>query len=164
MALNDLHNHLHMKAKKIRYWAGTKKVIVTKVKKFVRKTKTKKAKRGPTRKLSSKDEMLLTLMKIKQSLSNDLLADLFGVSTTTVSHIFNTWIRFLATELRPMIMWPDRETINQKLPKFVKTNFKNLRCTIDCSKVFISRPRNLKLQALTWSEARPPQALDKKLI
>ena len=30
--------------------------------------------------------------------------------------------------------------------------YKNLRCTIDCTEIFIEKPRNLHNQALTWSE------------
>ena len=30
--------------------------------------------------------------------------------------------------------------------------YKNLRCTIDCTEVFIDRPRDLEIQALTWSD------------
>ena len=37
------------------------------------------------------------------------------------------------------------------IPNSLKT-YKNLRCTIDCTEVFINRPRDLEIQALTWSD------------
>ncbi|XP_020910891.1 uncharacterized protein LOC110248685 [Exaiptasia diaphana] len=142
-----LEKHLSGKAKKMRYWAGSKKVISSKYKKT-----TRQAKRGPQRKLSIKQEMLLTMMKLRHYLANELLADLFHVSTSTVSQIFNTWIKFLRKEVSPLIYWPERESINQKLPDSVKKSHPNLRCTIDCTEIFIERPRDLKLRALTWSD------------
>ncbi|KAJ8043575.1 hypothetical protein HOLleu_10734 [Holothuria leucospilota] len=38
------------------------------------------------------------------------------------------------------------------MPESMKRKFKTLRCTLDCTEVFIGRPRNLELQSLTWSD------------
>lgn len=148
---NCLCKHLQKKSAKIRHWRGTKKVVVTKVKKFHKRRSSKIGKRGPQRKLTVKDEVLLTLMKLKLGLPTELIADIFLISKGLVSQILNTWIKFLAKQLRPMIYWPDRDTIKQKLPHSLRA-YPNLRCTIDCSEIFIERPRDLKIQALTWSD------------
>ena len=147
---DGLCKHLQKKSSNDRHWKGTK-VIVTKVKKFpIRKSK-KIGKRGPQRKLTVKEEVLLTLMKLKLGLPTELIADIFLISNGLVSQIFNTWIKFLAKQLKPMIYWPDRDTIRSKLPHSLRA-YPNLRCTIDCSEIFIERPRDLKIQALTWSD------------
>ena len=150
-AFEDMYKLLNAKARNIRYWKGAKKVIVSKHKKHVRKQKHQ-TRRGPGGKLSVKEEMLLTLIKLRNALSNEILADLFGISTSLVSVIFHTWVKYIARELSPIIYWPERETINQKLPANVKAAHPNLRCTIDCTEVFIERPRDLNLRALTWSD------------
>ena len=48
---------------------------------------------GRKKLLSSIDEMLLTLMKIKLGLSFEDLGDLFRVSKASASRIFSCWIR-----------------------------------------------------------------------
>ena len=37
-------------------------------------------------------------------------------------------------------------------PKTLPRDMINLRCTIDCTELYIEKPRNLELQALTWSD------------
>ncbi|XP_031562136.1 uncharacterized protein LOC116297954 [Actinia tenebrosa] len=150
---DSLCKHLQKKSANIRYWRGTQKVIVTKFKRLYKRKPSKVGKRGPQRKLTVKDEVLLTLMKLKLGLPTELLADLFLISTGLVSQIFNTWIKFLAKQQRPIIHWPDRETIKQMLPRSLR-GYPNLCCTIDCSEIFIERPRDLETQALTWSDIK----------
>ena len=38
------------------------------------------------------------------------------------------------------------------LPPSLSKQFAKLRCTIDCTEVFIEKPRHLELQAITWSD------------
>ena len=113
----------------MRYWGGSKRVIST-------KAPGRQFKKSP--KLSVKEEMKLVLLRLRLALTNELIADC-------------TWIKFLAEELHPLVYWPGKEKIMQNLPKPLK-NYSNLRCTIDCSEVFIDRPRHLQLQALAWSD------------
>ena len=148
LAFEDLYQYLFKNAKKMTYWKGVKKTISTKVPRKCRKSPNKS---GPERKLSIKDELLLTLVKLRHASSNELLADIFNISVGVASQIFNTWIKFLAHKLRPLIYWPSKEMIHKYFPNSLKT-YKNLRCTIDCTEVFIDRPRDLEIQALTWSD------------
>ena len=148
LAFKDLYQYLFKNAKKMTYWKGVKKTISTKVPRKCRKSPNKS---GPERKLSIEDELLLTLVKLRHASSNELLADIFNISVGVASQIFNTWIKFLAHELRPLIYWPSKEMIYKYFPNSLKT-YKNLRCTIDCTEVFIDRPRDLEIQALTWSD------------
>ena len=98
---------------------------------------------GPQRKLTVKEVVLLALMKLKFGLPTELIADIFLISKELGSQIFNTWIKFIAKQLRPMIYWP-------KLSHSLRA-YPNLRSTIDCSEIFIARPRDLKIQAFNFS-------------
>ena len=147
-ALYALYSHVEERAKKMRYWLGSTKVTCKKAKRKFRRTPEKS---GPKRGISPFNELALTLMKIRMGLTNQLLADIFSIKATAVSQILNTWLKFLSKELSPLIFWPDRETINLMMPPSL-SSYKNLRCTIDCSETFIQRPRNLEIQALTWSD------------
>ncbi len=51
-----------------------------------------------------------------------------------------------------MLFWPDRFTVRRMLPREMLLKYPALRCTLDCTEIFIERPRNMELQALTWSD------------
>ena len=91
-------------------------------------------------------------MKLRLGLTNDFLANIFGIAAGTCSNIVNTWIKFLARELKCLVFWPPKEQIHAYMPKSLCKQYPNLRCTIDCSETFIDRPRDLKIQAATWSD------------
>ena len=145
---NNLVKYVTQKSKKLRYWSGSKKVISTKV---CRNFKASPKKTGPQRKLSVKEELTLVLLKLRTAITNEMLADLFDISNGEASQVINTWVKFLACELKLLIFWPPKEAIRESLPESLK-HYPNLRCTIDCSEIFIDRPRNLEIQALTWSD------------
>ena len=147
-AFDDLLRFVDAKASAMRYWCGTKKSSSVPTKQY----KNIPQKPGPTRKLSIKKELLLTLMKLRVATPNFMLADIFGVSLSVVSQIINTWVKFLAHELRLLVFWPSKDAINSHFPKSLPSKYRSLRCIIDCTEIFIEKPRNLELQALTWSD------------
>ena len=105
-SLNALYEHLAKKAGRMRHWCGAKKTTSTMYRKF----RSTPKKFGPKRKLRIRDELVLVLMKLRLGLTNEFLATIFSISVTTCSQIFNTWIPFLAKELKPLIFWPDKVT------------------------------------------------------
>jgi hypothetical protein len=147
--LNSLFGLLKGRALKMRYWIGTKRIRNPTLKRSYIRTPTKC---GPRRALSCKDEFVLTLMKLRMGLTTSFLANVFGIGTGTCSSIFNTWVKFLARELKCLIFWPSKEQIRTFMPKSLRVKYPNLRCIIDCSETFIERPRDLKLQSCTWSD------------
>ncbi|XP_034026345.1 mitochondrial import inner membrane translocase subunit Tim21 isoform X2 [Thalassophryne amazonica] len=149
--LDSLYSHLEPRLKEMRYWGGVKKVTSTKI---FRRCKKSSNKREPQRKLNGKSEFVLVLMKLRLGLSNIFLSDLFNISVSTCSKIFNTWIRFLAKELKPLIYWPSGDIIRKLLPPSLASKYSSLRCTLDCMEVFIERPNHLELQAMTWSDCK----------
>jgi len=90
-------------------------------------------------------------MKLRSGLLNEDLAGRFELLMATVSSIFTTWIKVLDSLLSPTIVLPLSECIRANLPRCF-SNYKNLRGILDCTEVYIERPRDLKLQALTWSD------------
>lgn len=148
-AFDDLLWMVQEKASKMRYWSGSQRESTTGTSRTFKSTPQKS---GPNRKLSLEEELLMTLMKLRLGTINGMLGDMFGVSNTTVSQIINTWVKFLADELRPLILWPSKEAIACSFPKSLPSKYRNLRCTIDCTEIFIEKPRNFELQALTWSD------------
>ena len=134
----------------VQYWRGAKKYIrsTSKVKRHFS--------RFNQRKISQKDEFLLTLIRLRLGLLNEDLADRFNISPTICSNTFKTWVRLLNYTLgNALVKWLPSECIREHLPNIYKLKgHHNLRCIIDCSEVFIERPKSLQLQASTWSDYR----------
>lgn len=111
----------------------------------------KKVKMGRKTVLSPREELFLTLVKLRLGLTVQDLADRFGVSTSTVSSTFKTWIKILSTILKCVIFTPDQGSLNFTRPKRFD-HVKDVAQIIDCFEVFIETPKSLELQKLTWSE------------
>ena len=139
-----LYEYIEPKVVKMNYWRGSS---TTKDRADISPRK----KLGRQRKLCYKDEMLLTLMKLQLDLLLEDIAQRFGIAPSTVSSIITTWVKGIATILGPSVTMPPPENIKANLPKCF-SKYKNLRGILDCTEVFIERPRDLKLQALTWSD------------
>ena len=85
---------------------------------------------------------------------NEDLADRFCISPTVCSNTFKTWVRLLRILLGGAILkWLPVEAIRERLPDvYKKAGHHRLRCIIDCTEIFIERPKSLNTQAQTWSD------------
>ena len=117
-----------------------------------RKTaKSKLQKRnGKKRKLSTRDEFFLTLVRLRLGLTEWDLAYRFKVSQSTISSTLSTWIPFLARELAPFIAWPTQEQNKQCYPKCF-SKYPNTIGIIDCTEGALEKPSLAKAQAQTYS-------------
>ena len=108
-------------------------------------------KMGKERKLSSKDEFLLTMMKLRLGLQTMYLAIRFNISEGSCSNIFLSWLRAMAEYFKAFIFIPNLENVLATCVDRFRC-FKNLIGIIDCTGVFIKTPKRLELQSVTWSE------------
>ena len=120
-------------------WRGIS-CLSNKHRRFCRSSK----KFGPERKLSSQDEFLLTLMWIRLGLLKKDLADRFHISASLCSQIFNSWI----TSMANLIYWPSKEEVVMSKPSRYN-HLVDLRTIIDCSEIFIEKPKDPHLQSST---------------
>ncbi|KAM3960703.1 uncharacterized protein ACR2FA_005297 [Aphomia sociella] len=65
---------------------------------------------------STKDGLLIFLMKMKTGLSFSALSVLFGVHRTTISRIHNSILHNLASETTNLVLRPDRATVQATIP------------------------------------------------
>ena len=89
--------------------------------------------------LSSFEEFMVTLMKLRLSLFEQDLAFRFGVHQSTISRIFRRWIDIMYVKLKPLIKWPNREELLKTLPMDFRSHFKRCVVIIDCFEIFCER-------------------------
>ena len=103
--------------------------------------------------MTVKDELILTLMKLRLGSLNADLAVCFQISETNVSQVINTWVRFLAKELKCLIYNPLKDIALQHLPKkFNNAKYRSVKHIIDCTEMFIETSKDPKVKAATWSD------------
>jgi len=114
--------------------------------------KVKENTRKGCRKLLPEDELFMTLVRLRRGYSLDTLAHFFGISASTVSTIFTTWIQLLYCHFNDLRqdMFPERQHFKDNMPKVFRS-FKNIRCTIDCTEFFVQMPRDFKRQGNLYS-------------
>ena len=109
--------------------------------------------RAHSRKLGPKNELFLTLVKLKLNLPNIDLAVWFGISVTQVSCYVTTWICFMCQHFKKEIDWmPAVEQVFATQPYAFRDKFPTTYAIIDASEVFMETPSDLHLQSSTWSQ------------
>ena len=104
------------------------------------------------RALSTTEEYIMTLARIKLGLDTQHLGYLFGIHATTVTRIFLTWTNILYCTLTPLLVWPDRATVAHHMPRQFRERYPNTRVIIDCTEFETKRPKNTQSQAQTYSQ------------
>ena len=106
-----------------------------------------------TTKLSPFQEFMLVLLKLRLNSSSQDLSYRFGVAESTVSRILLKWLTLLDSELQPLILWPDRQSLRKTMPDCFSASFGDkVAIIIDCFECFIERPSSLLARASTWSQ------------
>ena len=102
-------------------------------------------------KLSLFDQFYLVLQKLRVGTLNQLLADNFNISQTTVSRIFISWVNFLYFMLGSFSIWPSRAKIQKHLPDCFKKWYPDCRGIIDASEIRVQAPSSLILNSEMYS-------------
>ncbi|CAN7943595.1 unnamed protein product [Ixodes hexagonus] len=102
--------------------------------------------------MSVEQQVLLTLMKLRLGLVYGDLSRRFGVSVSTVGNIFRAMLATLGRILRNVVVWLSRETVFRNVPQsFEENGFAGTTCILDCTEVFLQRPKKLLARAQTYS-------------
>ena len=101
--------------------------------------------------LSLEDQFLLVLLRLRLGITEQFIAHLFHISTSTVGKYFRAWINMMYKRFKALNIWPSREKIINTMPESVALKWPKLRVIIDCTEVKIPRPKNPIGQQLTFS-------------
>lgn len=103
------------------------------------------------RKLSTKERVIMTFMKLKLDVSYIILSILFRtVTSQTCKDIFHETIIHLSAILKTAIPWPSKEECLKNMPNCFKS-FQNTRIIIDCTEIEIQKPKCLCCRIRTYS-------------
>lgn len=133
-------------AKNLKYWKTQQSLNEKQYQKNVNSKKP-----GPSRILTNKQELLITLMRLRLAIPLNLMSVIFGVSKSMISSIFTTWIFYLYFLFNDQISWPTKELVQKHMPLSFKRSFPNTHGIIDCTEIFIQRPRNPSNHSKTYS-------------
>lgn len=90
-------------------------------------------------------------MKLRQAKEDVELALFFGISESSVSHIFNTWLNFMYYQLKELCIWPSKDIIQQFMPTDFGRVFSNTRVILDAAELPINKPSDVNAKSITWS-------------
>lgn len=102
--------------------------------------------------IDAREQLLITLMKLRLNLKYFDLAQRLNCSTSTISNIVRSWVMALHEVLFVNFMAeiPSRNKTQSCLPESFSA-FTNCRLILDCTEFFCDAPKNLKRQKLTYS-------------
>lgn len=105
--------------------------------------------------ISFEDQILITLMKLRQNYTNLHLAQLFSCSVSTIANIVTTFIHVLHSILFQDIMttMPSRDK-NMLCAPSSFSQFMSCRIVIDCTDVEVAAPGLMSQQNATYSSYR----------
>lgn len=106
---------------------------------------------GTSPSLSIEDQLFLTLIKLRQHKTNYELGRMFGISESSVTNIFVTWINFMAAEFGEIDWWPSKDTVHFYSPEDFRAKFPTTRVIIDGTECPIQKPKEPTAQQATYS-------------
>lgn len=100
--------------------------------------------------MTVRSRVLMTLMKLKTSLSFVALSVFFDTSRDILSTEFKRTIRNMRYVLEPCIIWPSRESVDENMPRCFAL-FTSTRVVLDCTEAPVFTFKCLKCRRQTYS-------------
>lgn len=95
---------------------------------------------SPTHRLQLVDEFFLFCCRVAAGLQEEVLADMFQVSVSTVSRVVITWANYLYLLLGSLPIWMSKQQVRNTMPSNFVRYSPNVRVIIDCTEVRCQNP------------------------
>ncbi|KAL3881638.1 hypothetical protein ACJMK2_028051 [Sinanodonta woodiana] len=106
-----------------------------------------------------KDQLLLTLIKLRLSFDFKHLANLFKLSQQDVGSVFRAWINYMFYRFGSVPIWPDREVLLQQMPVKFREDFSTTFVILDRTELKVERPSALRSQSQCYSDYKSATTL-----
>ncbi|WP_293123861.1 transposase family protein [Moorena sp. SIO4G3] len=126
------------------------------------KTRLIQAGGGAKPKLSVEDQIVLTLIYLRQSLTFQVLGLLFQVSESTANNIFNYWLKILEDGLPPSLIEQVRK--NEENEAKLSEILTEYELIVDSAEQEIPRPKDYQEQKKFYSGKKKNHTLKNQLI
>lgn len=100
--------------------------------------------------LTSKQKVILTLMRLKLDISFRSLGVLFKITPKTAQSYFHTTIKQLSYVLKQLIVFPSKEEVLHNMPKCFE-QYRSTRLILDCTEIAIQKSKCLSCRIKTYS-------------
>ena len=111
------------------------------------------------KKISLKNQLFLTLCKLRNDFDLIDIGQRFGISQQAAGVVFNTWIHYMYLRFGEVSTWPDREVIKNHMPEDYSVDFPNTFAILDCTELKTQKPASLKVQSQTYSDYKSSNTL-----
>ena len=101
--------------------------------------------------ISTENQLLLTLFKLKRNETENIIAYQFGISQSSVSDIFNFWIELMYRKFKILDICPPLEEMKKHMTEEFKTQYANVREVFDDTEIRCQRPSDPIAQKLIYS-------------
>ncbi|CAK6982261.1 uncharacterized protein LOC125253136 [Scomber scombrus] len=112
---------------------------------------------SPNRKIHVIDEFFMYCCRVVVGLKEQVIADIFQTSTSTVSRVIITWANYLFLVLGSLPIWMSRQQVELSMPAKYKLHNPKLRVILDCTEVRCESPASLTLHSETFSNYKSTQ-------
>lgn len=109
--------------------------------------------------LNLKNQLLLTLCKLRNDSDLQDLAFRFSITQQVASVVFNSWINYMFLRFGEVSIWPPRNILYENMPEGYKKDFPSTFAIADCTEVRIQKPSSLKSQSQTYSDYKSTNTL-----
>lgn len=98
-----------------------------------------------------RDQLFLTLIKLRLHKAKIELSMMFDVAEESVSNIVLTWARFMALQWGELDTWPSKDLLRCHSPVDFKQTYPTTRVIVDVLECPVRRPTDSESQHLTFS-------------